>query len=89
MAPEWEIIGVVKDVCARPDQPPPPILYRPYWLLDVPNVIVVVGTWGEPLSVAAQSERRFTKWMRLCRSRIFGPCATFWSNRWPDGTSKC
>jgi predicted permease len=50
--PECEVIGVVKDVRARADHEATPILYRPYWLLDVPNVTIVARTRGNPLSVA-------------------------------------
>ncbi len=50
--PECEVIGVVKDVRARADHEAAPILYRPYWLLDVPDVTIVARTRGNPLSIA-------------------------------------
>jgi predicted permease len=51
--PDCEVIGVVKDVRARADHEAAPILYRPYWLLDVPNVTIVARTQGDPLSIVA------------------------------------
>jgi putative ABC transport system permease protein len=50
--PQCEVIGVVKDVRARADHEAAPILYRPYWLLDVPDVTIVARTRGNPLSIA-------------------------------------
>jgi len=49
---EWEVIGVANDVCARPDHEAAPILYRPYWLGDLPRVIIVARTRGDPLAIA-------------------------------------
>jgi predicted permease len=50
--PDCEVIGVVKDVRARADHEAAPILYRPYWLLDVPHVTIVARAKGDPFSIA-------------------------------------
>jgi predicted permease len=48
----WEVIGVVTDVRAHADREAAPILYRPYWSLGVPNVVIVARTRGDPLMLA-------------------------------------
>jgi predicted permease len=49
--PEWEIIGVVKDVRARADRDAAAMLYHPHWFTNQRNIIVVARARNDPLSI--------------------------------------
>jgi putative ABC transport system permease protein len=48
----YEVIGVVADARAMPDQPPPPMVYVPYWVWPPFEAALVVRTTANPQIMA-------------------------------------